>query len=110
MHDIYYVDEENGWPAIDKEGFLSNIHRLLKKGGVLGIIDHNAAPGTDPSVVGNSVHRIDPAVVISDLTDAGFTLESEADFLRNPNDSLETLVFDESIRWQSDRSVLKFRK
>ena len=110
MHDIYYVDEENGWPAIDKEGFLANIYKLLIKGGVLGIVDHNAAPGTDPSIVGKGAHRIDPSIVIKDVQAAGFTLESETDILRNPDDNLETLVFDESIRWQSDRSVLKFRK
>ncbi len=110
MHDIYYVDEGNGWPAIDKAGFLTNIHRLIKDGGLLGIVDHNAAPGSDPSVVGKSIHRIDPAIVINDLVAAGFKLESEANFLRNPHDDLETSVFDETIRWQSDRSVLKFRK
>jgi predicted methyltransferase len=110
MHDIYYVDEENGWPAIDKMGFLKNIHRLLKDGGVLGIIDHNALAGSDPSVVGKSVHRIDPAVLITDLTAAGFTLESKSDVLANSNDNLENSVFDATIRWQSDRSVLKFRK
>jgi predicted methyltransferase len=110
MHDIYYTDEENGWLAIDKDGFLANIYRLLKDGGVLGIIDHNAIPGSDPSVVGKTVHRIDPAVIIRDVTAAGFILESEADILRNPDDDLETTVFDESMRWKSDRSVLKFRK
>lgn len=110
MHDIYYVNEEDGWPAIDKEGFLANIHRLLKDGGVLGIIDHNAAPGTDPSVVGKSVHRVDPAVVIKDVQAAGFTFEGESNILRNPEDNLEIIVFDQSIRWKTDRSVLKFRK
>ncbi len=110
MHDIYYTEEESGWLAIDKEGFLANIYRLLKDGGVLGIVDHNAIPGSDPSVVGKSVHRIDPAVIIRDVTAAGFILESEANILRNPNDSLEITVFDESMRWKSDRSVLKFRK
>jgi len=110
MHDIYYVDEENGWPAIDKAGFLKNIHRLLRNGGMLCSIDHNAVSGSHPSVVGKSVHRIDPAVVIKDLTAAGFTLESKADILRNPSDDLENSVFDATIRWQSDRSVLKFRK
>jgi predicted methyltransferase len=110
MHDIYYTDEENGWLAIDRDGFLTNIHRLLKDGGVLGIIDHNAMPGSDPSIVGKTVHRIDPAVIIKDVTAAGFILESEADILRNSDDDLETTVFDESMRWKSDRSVLKFRK
>lgn len=110
MHDIYYVDEENGWPAIDKEGFLSNIYRLLNDGGVLGIVDHNAAPGTDPSVVGKSVHRVDPAVIIRDVQAAGFTFEGESNILRNPEDRLEISVFDQSISRRTDRSVLKFRK
>lgn len=110
MHDLYYADEDDGWPAIDKAGFLNNIHRLIKDGGLLGIVDHNAVPGSDASVVGKSIHRIDPAIIINDLVAVGFKLESEANFLRNPHDDLETSVFDESIRWQSDRSVLKFRK
>lgn len=110
MHDIYYVNEEDGWPAIDKEGFLANIHRLLKDGGVFGIVDHNAAPGSDPSVVSKSVHRVDPAVVIKDVQAVGFTFEGESNILRNPEDTLKTIVFDQSIRWKTDRSVLKFRK
>ena len=110
MHDIYYTDEKNGWPAIDRAGFLNNINKLLKPGGVLGIIDHNAAPGSDPSFVGKTIHRVDPAIVVKDLEAAGFELEAESDILRNPDDGLDSLVFDESIRWQSDRSVLKFRK
>lgn len=110
MHDIYYVDEENGWPAIDKEGFLSNIHRLLKDGGVLGIVDHNAVPGTDPVIVGKSVHRVDPAVIIEDVQAAGFTFEGESNILRNPEDNLEMSVFDQSVSRKTDRSVLKFRK
>ncbi len=110
MHDIYYVDEENGWPAIDKEGFLANIHRLLKDGAVFGVVDHNAVTGTDPSVVGKSVHRIDPAVVIRDLKAAGFKFEGESNVLRNPNDTLDISVFDQSVSRKTDRSILKFRK
>ena len=110
MHDIYYVDEGNGWPAIDKEGFLSNIYRLLNDGAVLGIVDHNAAPGTDPSVVGKSVHRVDHAVIIRDVQTVEFTFEGESNILRNPEDRLEISVFDQSISRRTDRSVLKFRK
>lgn len=110
MHDIYYEDAANGWPAIDVEGFLGEIARLVKPGGVLGIIDHNAAAGTDAAAVGKSLHRVDPAKVIADLTAAGFTLEAESDILSNPDDDLSKLVFDPSMRWQTDRSVLRFRR
>jgi predicted methyltransferase len=33
------------------------------------------------------LHRIDEAVVRDELKAAGFTLEAEGQFLRNPNDS-----------------------
>ncbi|MDA0977296.1 MAG: methyltransferase type 11 [Proteobacteria bacterium] len=110
MHDIYYEDPANSWPAIDVPAFLGDIAALVKPGGVLGIIDHNAAAGTDPALVGKSIHRIDPAVIIRDVEAAGFALEASSDLLRNPDDDLTGLVFSEALRWQSDRSVLRFRK
>ena len=110
MHDLYYEDSDNGWPAIDVSGFLQQIHRLIKPGGTLGIIDHNAAAGTDAAVVGKSLHRVDPARVIADLESAGFVLEKKSGILANPDDDHTMLVFDASMRWQSDRSVLRFKK
>lgn len=110
MHDIYYEDQKDGWPAIDKEKFLKGIYKVIADGGVLLVIDHNAKPGTDPAVVSKSLHRIDPDVVIRDLTAAGFKLEARSDILRNPDDNLEVNVFDPSIRHHTDRSVLRFRK
>ena len=110
MHDIYYSDPENGWVAIDKEAFTAGLFDLLKPGGVLGVIDHNAVPGTDPAEVGKSVHRIDPAIMIEDLTAAGFVLEETSDLLANPNDDKTTSVFLPVNRYKTDRSLLKFRK
>ena len=110
MHDIYYEDNANGWPAIDPRKFLLNIQRLVRPGGILGIIDHNGAPGSDPAESGKTVHRVDPARVIADLEAAGFRLEEESDLLRNPNDDLTSPVFDADRRWKTDRSVLRFRR
>ena len=42
-HDVYWLDEKNGWPEINADGFLDSIKRMLKPGGKLLIIDHNAA-------------------------------------------------------------------
>ena len=110
MHDAYHIDEAQGWPEIDTGDFIANLYRLLKPGAIFGVIDHNAVAGSDPAIAGKSLHRIDPAVIIRDVTAAGFTFEAEADFLHNPDVDLRSSVFDKAIRWQSDRSVLKFRK
>jgi predicted methyltransferase len=110
MHDIYYADPKNKWPAIDREQFLKGIYHLLDKGGLFGVIDHNAATGADPETIGLKLHRVDPAVVIRDIEAAGFKLEAQSDVLRNPEDDLQTLVFDPTMRWQTDRSVMLFRK
>ena len=108
-HDLYYVDEEQGWPRIDIDKFLAEIYAAMKPGGVLGIVDHNAAPGS-PSSTGATLHRIDPALIKRDLTAAGFIYAGETSVLRNPDDDLSQSVFSESVSGMTDRSVMRFRK
>jgi len=110
MHDIYYVDEENQWPAIDREKFLGGLYKNLKDGGVLGIIDHNAAKGSDPAIVGKTLHRIDPAVIKKDLEKAGFTYQSRSYLFANAEDEHTVSVFAPEMRWKTDRSIMLFRK
>lgn len=110
MHDLYYADPSTGWVAIDKTLFLKGIYERLNKGAVFGVIDANAAAGADNQVIGESLHRVDPAAVIKDIEAAGFVLEAQGEFLRNPDDDLSTSVFLPQNRYNTDRSVLKFRK
>ena len=110
MHDIYYADTDDGWPAIDVSSFLDAIFKSLKPGGVLGIVDHNALTGADPAESGKTLHRIDPEVIKRDLLQAGFVFEEESDVLANPADTKIGSVFGEAIRRQTDRSVMRFRK
>ena len=110
MHDIYYADDENNWPSIDKEKFLNGIFKLLKEGAVFGVIDANAQQGADNSKVGKELHRVDPQAIIEDVTAAGFELEQQSDLLRNPKDDKISSVFTPENRYNTDRSVLKFRK
>ncbi len=110
MHDIYYADPDTGWVAIDKAKFVQGMYDILKPGGVLGIIDHNGEAGSDPEIVGQKLHRVDPAVIISDLEAAGFVLEAESDLLANCEDDKTTNVFLPENRFKTDRSLLRFRK
>ncbi|MBD1584677.1 class I SAM-dependent methyltransferase [Pseudoalteromonas sp. S16_S37] len=110
MHDLYYADAENGWPKIDKAKFLQGIYSKLKSGAVFGVIDANAKSGVDNEAIGKSIHRVDPAAVIKDIKAAGFVLEGQGEFLRNAKDDLTTSVFLPENRYNTDRSVLKFRK
>ena len=109
FHDLYAADAENGWPAIDIEKLLAELHGGLKPGGIVGIIDHYAAEGA-PSETGTTTHRIDPGIVIDEMTSAGFVLEEQSDILRNPDDDYEKIVFDPELRGKTDRFVMRFVK
>jgi predicted methyltransferase len=108
-HDLYWSSEQYGWEAIDVPAFIAEIHKGLKPGGVLGIVDHQAEPGS-PAETGNTLHRIDAALVIADLESAGFVLDAQSDVLANPADDYAKNVFDESVRGNTDRFALRFLK
>jgi predicted methyltransferase len=109
FHDTYWVSPENSWPEIDRPALNAELFAALKPGGVLGVVDHQAIPGSSGET-GGTVHRIDRAIVVRDLEQAGFALEADNDLLRNPEDDHSLGVFDPAIRGKTDRFVLKFRK
>ena len=109
-HDFYNADPENGWPAIDEPALTEKLCAALKPGGVLGVIDHVAAAGSDPHETAMNLHRIDPARIKADLEDSCFVFEGEIDVLRNPSDGLDKPVTDPAIRGRTDRVVYKFRR
>jgi len=59
------------------------------------------------------LHRIEESVVKQEIEAAGFRLDAEADFLRNPKDPLDWSAsprFAGEKRGTSDRFVLRFVK
>lgn len=103
-HDFHLAQLNIDVPRLNREMFAA-----LKPGGVLVIIDHAAAPGSDVSVTG-TLHRIDRDQVVRELTAAGFVLEDESEVLRNPADNRSERVFENDIRGRTDQFVLRFRK
>jgi predicted methyltransferase len=108
-HDLYYVDEKDGWPAINASGFLDQLHAALKPGGHLLIVDHAAAAGSG-NTTAQDLHRIDEEFAKKDIASHGFGLEKTWDGYRNPGDDLTKLVFDPAVRGKTDRFTHLYRK
>lgn len=81
----------------------------LKPGGVLLVVDHAAQAGSGTRDT-ETLHRVDPEVIIREARAAGFVLEGQSDLLRNPADAHTLLVFDPKIRGHTDQVILKFRR
>jgi predicted methyltransferase len=99
-HDITYL-------PVDRTRMNQRLFAALKAGGHLVVVDHSAKPGTGVSA-GKTLHRIDEAVVVAEMQQAGFVLEAEGAFLRNPADTRDTSSGDANL--PTDKFALRFVK
>jgi len=99
-HDISYL-------PVDRAKMNQRLYAALKPGGHLVVVDHAAKAGTGVTV-GKTLHRIDEAVVVTEMQQAGFVLEAEGTFLRNPADTRETSSGDANL--PTDKFALRFVK
>jgi predicted methyltransferase len=91
----------------DRSRINAIVFKALKPGGVYGVIDNSAAPGSGARDV-NTLHRIDEAFEVSEIKQAGFKLEAVSNVLRDPKDDRTWFVM--KHRGEQDRFVLKFIK
>ncbi len=71
------------------------------------IIDHAGRSGTGITE-GKTLHRIDEAVVLAEVRQAGFVLDAESNFLRNPADPRDQTSTGSPI--PTDKFALRFVK
>ncbi|CAH1904875.1 Methyltransferase [Candidatus Nitrotoga sp. HW29] len=83
------------------------LFKALKSGGYLIVIDHSTQAGTD-IVSAKRLHRINQAIVLEEIQKAGFRLEQENNFLRNPSDPRNQAYFNMEI--PTDKFAFRFVK
>jgi len=99
-HDISYL-------PVDRSRMNDRLFAALKPGGRYVVIDHSALPGTGITA-GKTLHRIDQAFVVEEIRKAGFVLDAEGTYLRNPTDPRD--VTSNSPAIPTDKFVLRFVK
>jgi predicted methyltransferase len=95
--------------AMDMAVFDKAVFNALKPGGVFLVEDHAAAPGAGASVT-RTLHRIEPATVVAEVTAAGFKLVRTSDILAHPEDDHVKGNSETGIRGLTDRFIMVFRK
>jgi predicted methyltransferase len=99
-HDISYL-------PVDRAQMNRKLFAALKPGGRYIVMDHAAVAGSGVSA-GKTLHRIDEAVVLDEARQAGFVLDAEATFLRNPSDTRDKSS--NAAEQTSDKFLLRFVK
>jgi predicted methyltransferase len=100
------------WMQTDRDKMNKAVLGALKPGGEYVVVDHYAKDGAGVNDV-KTLHRIEKATVVAEVTKAGFKLSKEGDFLRNPSDTRDwnaSPMAAKDRRGTSDRFVLVFVK
>jgi predicted methyltransferase len=105
-----YHDLHDGFMGPADIGKLNGaFFRSVKPGGLFMVIDHAAAEGSGLSAT-ETLHRIDPVRLRSEIEAAGFVFEAQDNDLRNAADDHTRPVFDPLVRGRTDQFVFRFRK
>lgn len=101
LHDTYHFAGEAAALAM-----LESVRAALKPGGILGLVEHAGTAGND----NQALHRIERSVARRLLHDAGFEILAESNLLANAADDHSVIVFDPSIRRNTDRFIIRARR
>ena len=111
---INVIYHDTVWLKVDRAKMNKAVFDALRPGGAYVVIDSSAKPGTGTND-SPTLHRIDEQTVRSEVEQAGFRLDGQGDFLRNPQDARDWdsspgAATQAGRRGQSDRFALRFVK
>jgi len=109
MNVIYH---DTTYMGVDRDKMNRAVFAALKPGGAFILIDSSAKAGTGANEA-EKLHRIDEQFVKDEVQKAGFKLQGEGDFLRNPQDARDwesSPGAAKERRGTSDRFALRFVK
>ena len=112
VHDLdlvtfFFAYHDTAFMAVDRAKMNRALFDALRPGGILVVTDHSARLGAGISAV-KTLHRIEESTLRREIEAAGFKLIAEAEFLRNPGDPRDAIVFRPQV--PVDEFVLKFVK
>jgi predicted methyltransferase len=108
---LFYHDlkRDSAEESVDTADMNARIFRALRPGGTFLVVDHKAQDGSgwrDAS----TLHRIDAQTIVDEVTAAGFELVENSSLLANTGDDRTLNMRDPSLRGNTDRALLVFRK
>ncbi len=108
-HDIAYQDARGDAQPPVAAQTLSTARRILRPGGIFGVIDHRAS--TDASRAGAAaLHRVAESTLRADFEAAGFIFEGSLEIYANPDDDRTRAWFqDPALRDNTDRLIHRYR-
>ncbi len=104
---FFFAYHDTTYMKVDRAKMDKAMFDALKPGGSLVVADYAALPGA-PVTTGKQFHRLDENIEKSEIEAAGFKLAGEANFLRNPADTHDFIIFGAKI--PIDAFVIKFQK
>jgi len=112
VHDLdlvtfFFAYHDTTYMPVDRAKMDKAMFDALKPGGILVVADYAALPGA-PVTTGKQFHRLDENIEKREIEAAGFKFVGEANFLRNPADTHDFIIFGSKI--PIDSFVIKFQK
>lgn len=97
LHNLARFEEKGGYLTTS----IADTHAMLKPGGLVGVVQHEAPEQSDDTWAGGSNGYLKKSAVIAAFETAGFELQGESDMNANPKDQPTT----DDIVWRLPPSL-----